>query len=61
MLNDADASGFKKVYLAMDLRISGVGLMVDICTNAIVHAFQRFRAPFSGNKNKAAVSRIFVR
>ena len=31
MLNDADASGFKKVYLAMgftDLRISGVGLMV---------------------------------
>lgn len=51
----------KKFIWRWELRISGVGLMVDICTNAIVHAFQRFRAPFSGNKNKAAVSRIFVR
>lgn len=38
----------KKFIWRWDLRISGVGLMVDICTNAIVHAFQRFRAPFSG-------------
>lgn len=51
----------KKFIWRWDLRISSVGLMVDICTNAIVHAFQRFRAPFSGNKNKAAVSRIFDR
>ena len=51
----------KKFIWRWDLRISGVGLMVDICTNAIVNAFQRFRAPFSGNKNKAAVSRIFDR
>ena len=38
----------KKFIWRWDLRISGVGLMVDICTNAIVHAFQKFKAPFSG-------------
>ena len=38
----------KKFIWRWDLRISGVGLMVDICTNAIVNAFQRFRAPFAG-------------
>ena len=43
MLNDADASGFKKFIWRWDLRISGVGLMVGICTNAIVHAFESMK------------------
>lgn len=33
----------KKFIWRWDLRISGVGLMVDICTNAIVHAFESMK------------------
>lgn len=60
MLNDA--SGFRRIYLATgytDLRRGMEGLASIIkfnfqldpyheYSNAIVHAFQRFRAPFSG-------------